>query len=400
MRRLLATPLVSAVLGGSVTAAVLLAAGVVGDGNRTVVYQQSPLAGSPRQAGAAGAAASSSRDDVLTAADIYKRDAPGVAFIRARTIAASQSPFDLGAPQDSESTGSGFVIDDDGHVLTNAHVIDHATSVSVTLSGTQTVQASIVGKDESTDLALLRIDPEGIDLRPLELGTSKTLQVGDPTVAIGNPFGFDRTLTTGVVSALQRRITAPDNYTIEDVIQTDAALNPGNSGGPLIDAGGRVIGINSQIATGGGGNGSVGIGFAVPIDTAKEVVEELKAHGRVERPWLGVEFVPVDGSLQGAGVDAKTGLLVQTVKPGGPAARAGLTGGTQSVTLTSGEQLLLGGDVITAVDGQAVGTSSDLADALAPHQPGDSVELQIRRAGQDQRVEVTLGNRPAGGADS
>jgi S1-C subfamily serine protease len=399
VRRFLATPLVSAVLGGGVTAAVLLAAGVVGDGDRTVVYQQSPLASAPRQSGAAGTSPGGGHE-VLTAADIYERDAPGVAFIRARTVAAAQSPFDFGTSQGSESTGSGFVLDEDGHVLTNAHVIDHATSVTVTLSGTQTLQASIVGKDESTDLALLKVDPEGIELHPLELGTAKTLQVGDPTVAIGNPFGFDRTLTTGVVSALQRRITAPDNYTIEDVIQTDAALNPGNSGGPLIDAGGRVIGINSQIATGGSGTGSVGIGFAVPIDAAKEVVSELKAHGRVERPWLGIEFVPVDGVVQGAGVDVKSGLLIQVVKPGGPAARAGLSGGTQSVTLASGEQLLVGGDVITAVDDEAVATSSDLAEALAPHDPGDTVTVRVRRGGQERTVPVTLGNRPPGGSDS
>src|SRR3712207_5985860 len=151
-------------------------------------------------------------------------------------------------------------------------------------------EADIVGKDDSTDLALLKVDPKDLDLQPLALGDSKSVQVGDPTIAIGNPFGFDRTLTTGVVSALQREIRAPDGYTIENVIQTDAAINPGNSGGPLIDAGGRVIGINSQIATG-GSRGSVGIGFAVPINTAKEVVAQLEENGRVERPWLGMQFV-------------------------------------------------------------------------------------------------------------
>jgi S1-C subfamily serine protease len=244
----------------------------------------------------------------------------------------------------------------------------------------------IVGKDESTDLALLKVEPRGLHLKPLELGDSRSVEVGDPTVAIGNPFGFSRTLTTGVVSALQRKIKAPDDYTIENVIQTDAAINPGNSGGPLIDAGGRVIGINSQIATGGNGSGSVGIGFAVPIETAKQVVAQLKAHGRVERPWLGVDFVPIDPSLRQLGVTQSHGLLVQAVRPGGPAARAGLTGGDRLVTLGSGEQLAIGGDVVVAVGGQAVSSSDQLRRALERRQPGRYARRQAahgrRHAGQ------------------
>jgi S1-C subfamily serine protease len=391
VKKLVATPLVSALLGGGVVAAALLGTGMVGRGTTTTIYEQSPLASPGSVVRAAGDATA------LTARDIYKRDAPGVAFIRSEVLSASGSPFDVygSAAGTSEATGSGFVLDQDGHVLTNAHVVDHATAVMVTF-GKRSRPAMIVGKDESTDLALLKVDPKGLRLKPLALGDSKSVQVGDPTVAIGNPFGFDRTLTTGVVSALQRQIRAPDNYTIENVIQTDAAINPGNSGGPLIDAGGRVIGINSQIATGGNGSGSVGIGFAVPIDTAKQVVAELKAHGRVERPWLGVDFVAIDPSLRQLGVDQSHGLLVQAVRPGGPAARAGIAPGDRGVTLSSGEQLAVGGDVVTAVDGRPTSSTEDLRRALAAHRPGDTVSLTVRRGGRDRMVDVTLGNRPAG----
>jgi S1-C subfamily serine protease len=217
-------------------------------------------------------------------------------------------------------------------------------------------------------------------------------------VAIGNPFGFDRTLTTGVVSALQRRITAPGGYTIEDVIQTDAALNPGNSGGPLIDAAGRVIGVNSQIASG-GGSGSVGIGFAVPVDTARRVMEALKEDGTVERPWLGIHFVPIDPSLASLGVGDR-GLLVQDVKPGGPAARAGMVGGDRAVNLSTGNVLLVGGDVVTAIDGRPVRATDDVARALADRSPGDVVDVVVRRDGAEQTLRVELGNRPAASGDS
>jgi S1-C subfamily serine protease len=384
VRKLIATPLASAVVGGGVTAAALLGFGVVGGEQTRTVYRQSPL----------------STDGALTARDIYKRDAPGVAFVRARTLQSSASPFDPYAQTQSEAeaTGSGFVLDKDGRILTNAHVVDNATKVTVTLSGSTTSEARVVGKDASTDLALLQVEADGLELRPLKLGDSDSVQVGDPTVAIGNPFGFDRTLTTGVVSALQRRITAPDGYTIENVIQTDAAINPGNSGGPLIDAGGRVIGINSQIATGSGGTGSVGIGFAVPIDTAKRVVRELIDHGRVDRPWLGMEFVAIDPSLRSLDVGTR-GLLVQRVVDGGPAAAAGVVGGTRSVGLNTGQELVLGGDVVTEVAGKPVRSADDLRTALEAHKPGDTVSVSLERDGTARTVQITLENRPAGRLD-
>src|SRR5215218_3076913 len=275
----------AAVIGGCATAGVLLLVGAVDTGS-TSASGDPPLTakGAPTMTATAGGA--------LGAREIYRRDAPGVVFIQAQTLRTSPSPFDIfGTAQQAEATGSGFVIDDKGLILTNAHVVEAATAIQVTFSDKHSVAAKPLGKDPDTDLALLRVDPDGLDLRPLELGDSRTVQVGDPTVAIGNPFGLERTLTTGVVSALQRRLTAPSGFTIENVIQTDAALNPGNSGGPLLDASGRVIGINSQIATGGGeaSGGSVGIGFAVPVDTAKAVIPQLESAGHVERAYLGVQ---------------------------------------------------------------------------------------------------------------
>ena len=281
------------VIGGGITAAALLGAGAV-DGDEPADTIGAALAGKGAPALTASAGGG------LGAREIYKRDAPGVVFVRAQTLRTDPTPFDVyDTTQPTEATGSGFVIDEDGLILTNAHVVAAATAIQVTFSDAHSVSAKPVGKDPDTDLALLRVDPEGLDLRPLELGDSDTVQVGDPTVAIGNPFGLERTLTTGVVSALQRRLTAPSGFTIENVIQTDAALNPGNSGGPLLDASGRVIGINSQIATGGGNasGGSVGIGFAVPVNTAKEVIPQLEEAGHVARAYLGIQ-----GSTAAGGV--------------------------------------------------------------------------------------------------
>ena len=216
----------------------------------------------------------------------------------------------------------------------------------------------------------MRVDPDGLKLKPLELGDSRTVQVGDPTVAIGNPFGLERTLTTGVVSALQRRLTAPSGFTIDNVIQTDAALNPGNSGGPLLDAGGRVIGINSQIATGGGDSsgGSVGIGFAVPVNTAKEVIAQLEEAGHVERAYLGIQGRPGDG-----------GVLVEHVEPESPAAAAGMNDA----------------DVLSSLDGRPVRTMADVSEILDRHEPGDEVAIEVRTAGQPHGLRATLADRPS-----
>src|SRR4051794_24281878 len=327
-KNLFAPLLVAALLGGGVAAGgtTLLDDNNSSDGHTTTVIRQPAMAAS----GANGN--KSNVSEGLTAADIYQRYAPGVVYIKSEIIQQTNNPFDFGfgGAQKSEATGSGFVIDAGGDILTNNHVIDGATpdSITVQFADKKTVKAKVVGKDPSTDLALLKVDPEGLDLKTLPLGSSKDVHVGDPTIAIGNPFGLDRTLTTGVVSALQRQIQAPNGFAIKDVIQTDAAINPGNSGGPLIDSAGRVIGINSQIETGGqGSNGNVGIGFAVPIDTAKQILSALKKGQSVQRAYLGVQSLTVDGSLDALDLPVSHGALVQSVQAGGPAEKAGIKAG-------------------------------------------------------------------------
>jgi len=379
-------PLLSGLVGGGVVAVLLLALGVGGETSTTTIVQQAPMSANSASAGG----------DALTAAEIYKRDAPGVVLIRAAIVQRTQSVLDFfPVEQQGEATGSGFVIDRQGDILTNAHVIDGAVKVTVQFSGQRAVDARIVGKDLSTDLALLRVHPDGLTLRPLALGTAKSVQVGDPTIAIGNPFGLSRTLTTGVVSALQRRITAPNGFSIDNVIQTDAPINPGNSGGPLLDATGRVIGINSQIETGDGSNGNVGIGFAVPVDTARSVLPQLKDAGSVPRSWLGVSSVSIDGSLRGLGLPVTAGALVQTVDKGSPADRAGLRGGDISATLENGQPVVLGGDIIVAVDGTPVQTSDELESAIDRAKPGDRMTLSVIDGQVRRDVAVTLTERPA-----
>jgi S1-C subfamily serine protease len=351
----------AAVMGGGVTAAALIGAGAVDSGDVASVEPTVVPKGGPALAVSVAAGA-------LSAREIYRRSAPGVVFVRARTLRTDPSPFDVfTGPEQSYSTGSGFVIDNDGLILTNAHVVEAATDIEVTFSDDHTVGATAIGSDPDTDLALLRVRGQGEYLHPLELGDSSTVQVGDPTVAIGNPFGLERTLTTGVVSALQRRLTAPSGFTIDDVIQTDAALNPGNSGGPLLDARGRVIGINSQIATGGAG-GNVGIGFAVPVDTAKHVIPQLEQTGRVERAYLG---------LQGASVP--DGVLVEAVHSGSPAEAAGVHVG----------------DTIERVAERSVRTMDEVNDIVAAHEPGDVLELEVRTGGITRELKATLADRPA-----
>jgi S1-C subfamily serine protease len=386
-RRMLLVGLVSVVLGAG--AAVGIVEGFdLGGGHTSTVVEEAPLA--------AHDDTSNSGDGGLTARDIYKRDAPGVVYIKAQVVQRTQSPFDFGLPQEQQgtATGSGFVIDKDGTILTNAHVINGASKVTVQFADKQQVDAKVLGKDESTDLALLKVDPANLKLVPLALGTSRTVQVGDPAVAIGNPFGLERTLTTGVISAVHRPIQAPNGFQIDDAIQTDAPINPGNSGGPLIDATGRVIGINSQIETGGSGNGNVGIGFAVPIDTAKRYIPQLKKEGRVDRGYLGVSTTTIDKTLQGLNLPREHGVLVQSVTPGSPADQAGIRAGDISATL-DGQDIQLGGDIITKVDGKAINSNEDLTEAIAGRKQGDKVKVQIVRGDKEKTVEVTLGDRPA-----
>jgi S1-C subfamily serine protease len=381
-------PLLAALLGSAITVGVLLATGLVESRQTTTTVVQ-PAALPTRPASDREASG-----EAMTAREIYRRDAPGVVFISARSLQQSQSPFELfPRQQENVSSGSGFVIDREGHILTNAHVVQAATDVKVKFSDSRNVGAQVVGTDVDTDLAVLKVDPQGMDLRPLTLGDSDSVQVGDPTVAIGNPFGLERTLTTGVVSALQREIRAVNGFAIDDVIQTDAAINPGNSGGPLLDALGRVIGINSQIATASGSGGNVGIGFAVPANTAKRVVPQLKADGRVRRAYLGISGRAVDRTLAALNLAADAGVLVQSVEAGTPADDAGLRGGDTQVAI-DGDVVMVGGDIIQRAAGTPVASMEELVDVLEEREPGETIELEVLRDGTAETIEVELAERP------
>jgi S1-C subfamily serine protease len=377
--------LLSGLVGGLIAVvlgAVLIASDVIdtGDTTREVVHQ-APLT---RPA--------ANSDEGLTVTDIYDRDGPGVVFIQSDIRSQSTSPFGLPGQGGGIATGSGFVLDKDGYILTNAHVVEDAREVGVRFTEeSDLVEAKVVGADLSSDIAVLKVDPDDAPkLVPLKLGDSADLRVGDPVIAIGNPFGYSRTVTTGIVSALQRQISAPNNFQIDNVIQTDASINPGNSGGPLIDAHGEVIGINSQIATG-GSNGSVGIGFAIPVNSAKEIVPQLEEEGEVERPYLGVTTTTVTEQLaQDLNLPVDQGALVQEVAPGGPADKAGLRGGRTAIA----EGLKVGGDVIVKVDGKDVEQSADVADAILDREPGDTVAIEYFRGDERKTVEVELGKRP------
>jgi S1-C subfamily serine protease len=374
--------ILSGLLGGLIVlvlGAVLISTDVIDTGDSsTVVQRQAPMTEQ----------ASDDSDGGRTVRDIYASEGRGVAFISAQGVSSEESsPF--GTPQEGEATGSGFVVDEDGTILTNAHVVEGADSVTVSFEdGGKEIPAEVKGVDTSTDLAALKIDPSQVeDLEVLPLGDSSKVEVGDPVVAIGNPFGYSRTVTTGIVSGLQREIVAPDGFQINDVIQTDASINPGNSGGPLLDAGGRVIGINSQIATG-GGQGSVGIGFAVPVNTAKELLPQLREGGEIEHAWLGVQMSDVNADVaKELDLPVDHGALVVEATQDGPADDAGIEGGDS----TTGQ----GGDVITAIDGKTIDTSDDLASAIAAKKPGDTVEIEYYHDGEKQTAEVELGERPS-----
>ncbi len=395
MRRFLRSPFGSALLGGAVVAAfgwVAIASGWIEAEGGSTTTVAAPLA--------APIAVKDSGDGNLVN-QIYRRDGQGVAFIQASRPSEGSSginPFGEPEPEGEGggvATGSGFLIDTEGHIITNSHVVEGASKVQVTLGSDETNHdAEIVGTDPATDVALLKVDVPADQLHPLALGDSSKVQVGDPVVAIGNPFGLDRTVTSGIVSALQRQIQAPNGFSISHVIQTDAAINPGNSGGPLIDASGSVIGINSQIQSGGGG-GNVGIGFAVPINTARDVVEQIKHDGEVEHAYIGI----TGGSITPAIADAlklptDKGVLVNEVSEDGPADKAGIKGGETDATI-EGAQVRLGGDIITEIDGEAVTSMEALIDAVDAAEPGDKMEMTlVRDDGEEKTVTVTLGVRP------
>jgi S1-C subfamily serine protease len=398
MRSVLRSPLFAALLAGGVVAAVLLLAGV-GTDNKTVTVIQPTSAATPTTPSSVSAAAAKG----LSAHDIYVRDAPGVVYITSTVVdqqssSQSTSPFDLFPQQEEQgtATGSGIVLNKDGTILTNWHVIEGAVKINVRFGSTR-VQARVIGTDPSDDLALLRVPTDGLMLHPLPLGDSDNVLVGDPTYAIGDPFGLSGTLTTGVVSAEQRSITAPNGFTIDNVIQTDAPINPGNSGGPLLNSKGQVIGINSQIETGGSSSGgSVGIGFAIPIDTARNVIPQLETTGKVQEAYLGLVSATIDSSLASLHLGSSSGALVESVEAGTPAARAGIRGGDISSTTSDGDPIELGGDIITAVNGVKVDSSADLANIIAAKKPGETVTLTLLRASPSKTVKVSikLASRP------
>ncbi len=322
--------------------------------------------------------------------DIYEGAKHGVVQVTSTSV-VSNSFF---GAQEQQAQGSGFVIDKDGHVVTNYHVVEGAKKVQVSFSDEEQMDATVVGSDPSTDIAVLKIQGAmSRSLTPLALGDSSVVKVGDAVVAIGNPFGLERTVTAGIVSALQRRIQAPNGFQIDEVIQTDAAINHGNSGGPLLNANGDVIGVNAQIETESGGN--VGIGFAIPIDTVKDVAGQLIKEGKVEHAYLGVELTTITSDLaSNFRVPVDKGVLIQHVRDGSPAADAGLKGGTTQVVL-AGQTFWLGGDVVTKVDGQAVETSDQLASVVTSKQPGDSLDLEVHRGQETLNVKVELGRQPS-----
>lgn len=324
--------------------------------------------------------------DEQNSIEVYKSLSPGVAFITSTSL--QQGMF--GDIQEGKGSGSGSVIDNQGHILTNYHVVEGAQRLTVSLGGDKTYPAKYIGGDPDTDLAVIKIDPPATGLTLVPFGDSDKLSVGQKVLAIGNPFGLDRTLTTGVISGLQRPIRsrpvagAPTGRPIDAAIQTDASINPGNSGGPLLDKFGRMIGINSQILSPAGG--SVGVGFAVPINTAKRVIPQILQYGEVRRPKIGAGLLSVDDLKErGLQLPVQSGLLIRNTQPGGSAQRAGLRGLSQDA---NGEVMI--GDIITALDGEKVADIDDLYRFLDKKQFGDTVRVEIFRDGKTQVLPVRL----------
>lgn len=320
---------------------------------------------------------------------VYDQVAPSVVHITSRAI--RPSPVQGIVPQ--EGTGSGFIFDSEGHVVTNFHVIQQAQTVQVTLQNGATVPARVAGADPLNDLAVLQVDVPPNQLVPVTLGTSESLRVGQRVVAIGNPFGLERTLTTGVVSALGRNLSTGNGRVLGEMIQTDAAINLGNSGGPLLDSRGRVIGVNTAIRS--PDEGFVGIGFAVSVETVKRVVPYLIVQGRYPHPWLGVEFYEIDPVLSvRLELPVSQGLLVSQLVPGAPAAKAGLHG-PKRVVEAGGQRYGVGGDIVLAVDGQVVTKADELAVYLeSEKQVGDLIVLTVQRGGRQLSIPVTVGEMP------
>jgi len=364
--------LVAGVVGGLlvlVLGSILIATDVIDTGSTTTVVRQAPISQPASNTGSTGGG--------RTVQDIYSNEGTGVVYIQSEGVSGGTDLF--GQQQQGTATGSGFVVDKNGTIVTNAHVVDGASKVTVSLSeGGDAIDAKVEGIDNDSDVAVLKIDPSGKDLTVLPLGDSSKAQVGDPVVAIGNPFGLQRTVTTGIVSGLQRQVDAPSGFPITDVIQTDAAINPGNSGGPLINARGQVIGINSQIQTG-GGNGSVGIGFAVPINTVKQLLPKLERGQTVHHAYLGVRMGDLTSDqAKRLKVPVSDGAAVGLVDNGSPADKGGLETG----------------DVIVAIDGHKMSDANDVVGYISGKSAGDGIQVEYYRGTSKHTANVKLVERP------
>jgi S1-C subfamily serine protease len=375
-------------LGGGAALGVAAGLGELGGSTTTVVAQ--PIRATPAAASTGG----------LSINEIYRRSAPGVVqIVSTEKSVQSTDPF-YGTPfsqPGQQALGSGFVLDKEGHIVTNYHVVQGANKIQVGFSNNASYDAKLVGSDPSTDLAVLKVSAPARALTPLPLGNSDRVEVGDEVVAIGNPFGLDRTATAGIISAIQRRITAPNGFSIDHALQTDAPINHGNSGGPLIDSSGAVVGVNSQIETGtdSGTDGNVGIGFAIPSNTVKDTVAQILKSGKVEHAYLGVTLQDVSESVAGVfHLPVTSGILIEHVQPGTAAAKAGLKGGKTSTTV-AGEDYMMGGDIVVGVDGKQVRTTEELRDVVSAHQPGDRISLELYRGTKKRTVTVTLGRQPS-----
>jgi S1-C subfamily serine protease len=376
--------LAAALVGGIAGAAIGVLFAGDGSGAATEVQVSSPTQ----------TASPASQVGSLSPSAVYRSDAPGVVVITdTRTRVIPQTFFTPSEKEKVGALGSGFVIDSKGDIVTNDHVVAGSSGIRVGFSGGGSYPATIVGTDPSSDIAVVRVKAPASALHPLAF-ESNAMHVGDPVYAIGNPFGLDRTMTAGIVSAVGREIQAPNGLTIPDAIQTDAAINHGNSGGPLLDRFGNVVGVNAQIQ-GGTVDGNVGIGFAIPGGAARSVAEQLISTGRAKHPWLGVQIDEIDPSVAKAirGLPAHGVEVVKVVK-GSPAAKAGLKAATRPVTV-DGVSAFSGGDSIVAVDGTKVESPSQLAAILAHHKPGDTLSFAVVRGGVSRTVHIRLGDVPA-----
>lgn len=379
------TSFISAILGGLLVFSIM--SNVVppsyrGAGNGTVIQETN----------------STSTAGGLTAGEIYKRFAPGVVHIKSVFRSTRTDFFGFSVPEERGADGSGFIVDKSGLIVTNAHVVQDSNSlasrITVVLGDKEEVEAKLLGTDPSTDIALLKIDPSE-NIKVLRLGDSSKLKVGDTVYAIGSPFELDGTMTEGIVSSINRTIDSPNpQFKIRGAIQTDAAVNPGNSGGPLLNSYGEVVGINSQIASRSGD--FAGIAFAIPSNTVKEIVNQIKKNGRAAHPWIGIGGAEVSKELADfMKLPVDKGVIIATVVAGSPADKVGLKEGNQSLMNNqTGQRIIVGGDIITKVNGTKVTTMDDVLNFVERHKVGDKIELEIYRGDKKQTVTLKLGERP------